>query len=66
MSHSLLLQRRFGAWFPTQLFAKGVAELMVTAEVIVVGDIPLLGSGKVEFARLKRLVEERLPVSSPA
>jgi hypothetical protein len=36
------------------------------SEVIVVGDIPLLGSGKLDFARAKPLVEERLAVSSAA
>jgi acyl-[acyl-carrier-protein]-phospholipid O-acyltransferase / long-chain-fatty-acid--[acyl-carrier-protein] ligase len=46
--------------------AKGVAELMVPSEVIVVGDIPLLGSGKLDFAGVKRLVEERLAVTSAA
>jgi hypothetical protein len=51
-----------------QAFAKsrGVAELMVPSEVMVARDIPLLGSGKLDFAGAKRLVEDRLAVSSAA
>ena len=42
-------------------FAKshGAADVMVPAEVRVVEDIPLLGSGKLDFAGVKRLVEEQ-------
>jgi len=51
-----------------QAFAKarGVAELMVPSEIMVVRDIPLLGSGKLDFAGAKRMVEDRLAVSPPA
>ena len=40
-------------------FAKshGAADVMVPAEVVVIPTIPLLGSGKLDFAGVKRLVE---------
>lgn len=42
-------------------FAKshGAADVMVPAEVVVIPTIPLLGSGKLDFAGVKRLVEAR-------
>ena len=42
-------------------FAKsqGAADVMVPAEVAVIPTIPLLGSGKLDFAGVKRLVEMR-------
>ena len=42
-------------------FAKshGAADVMVPAEVAVIATIPLLGSGKLDFAGVKRLVEAR-------
>ncbi|WP_332682006.1 acyl-[ACP]--phospholipid O-acyltransferase [Bosea sp. (in: a-proteobacteria)] len=39
--------------------AKGAAELMVPAEVMVVPAVPVLGSGKLDFAGVTRLVQER-------
>ena len=64
----LVTQKADAARAAFQAFAKakGVAELMVPSEVIVAGDIPLLGSGKLDFAGVKRLVEERLAVNSAA
>ena len=45
-----------------QAFAKarGVAELMVPSDVLVVDQVPLLGSGKLDFSGVTRLVKERL------
>jgi acyl-[acyl-carrier-protein]-phospholipid O-acyltransferase / long-chain-fatty-acid--[acyl-carrier-protein] ligase len=65
---ALVTQRADASRATFQAFAKakGVAELMVPADVIVVGDIPLLGSGKIDFAGVKGLVEKHLPVSSAA
>ena len=39
--------------------AKGASELMVPAEVMVVPAVPVLGSGKLDFAGVTRLVKER-------
>lgn len=39
--------------------SRGASELMVPAEVLVEPEIPLLGSGKLDFAGVARLVEER-------
>ena len=39
--------------------SKGASDLMVPAEVQTISAIPLLGSGKVDFAGVKHLVEER-------
>ena len=38
---------------------KGAPELMVPAEVTTLPTIPLLGSGKLDYAGVKHLVEER-------
>ena len=45
-----------------QSYAKenGIAELSIPREVIVVKEIPLLGTGKVDFAGVKKVVEESL------
>jgi acyl-[acyl-carrier-protein]-phospholipid O-acyltransferase/long-chain-fatty-acid--[acyl-carrier-protein] ligase len=45
-----------------QAFAKskGASELMVPAEVVVVPAVPMLGSGKLDFAGVTRLVRERM------
>jgi acyl-[acyl-carrier-protein]-phospholipid O-acyltransferase / long-chain-fatty-acid--[acyl-carrier-protein] ligase len=37
--------------------ARGAAELMVPAEVRVVRAVPLLGSGKTDFAAVRRMAE---------
>ena len=39
---------------------KGAAELMIPAEVLVVDAVPLLGSGKLDFSGVTRLVRETL------
>ena len=39
--------------------SKGASDLTVPAEVTTLPVIPLLGSGKLDFAGVKRLVEER-------
>ena len=46
--------------------AKGASELMVPAEVMVVPAVPVLGSGKLDFAGIARLVRERAGPSDPA
>ena len=38
---------------------KGASELMVPAEIVTVGAVPLLGSGKLDFAAVTRLARER-------
>jgi acyl-[acyl-carrier-protein]-phospholipid O-acyltransferase / long-chain-fatty-acid--[acyl-carrier-protein] ligase len=43
---------------------RGASEMMVPAEIAVVDKVPLLGSGKIDFAAVSRLVRER--VASPA
>ena len=40
--------------------AKGASELMVPAKVMVVPQVPLLGSGKPDFAGTQKLVQEKL------
>ena len=42
-------------------FAKshGASDIMVPAEIVTSAEVPLLGSGKVDFAGVKALVEER-------
>ena len=39
--------------------SKGASDVMIPAEVATVPVVPLLGSGKLDFAAVKRLVEER-------
>lgn len=46
--------------------SKGAAELMVPAQVLVVPAVPVLGSGKLDFAGVGRLVRERLPATAAA
>lgn len=38
---------------------KGIAEIMIPAQVIVIDKIPLLGSGKTDFAAVNRLAKEK-------
>ena len=45
--------------FATYAKSHGAADVMVPAEVVHIPTIPLLGSGKLDFAGVKRLVEER-------
>jgi acyl-[acyl-carrier-protein]-phospholipid O-acyltransferase/long-chain-fatty-acid--[acyl-carrier-protein] ligase len=39
--------------------ARGVAEIQVPRDVMVVDKVPLLGAGKIDFPAVKRLVEAR-------
>ena len=45
-----------------QAFAKskGVAELMIPAEILVVGKLPVLGSGKIDYVGVTNLVHDTL------
>ena len=45
--------------FVAQARVKGMSELMIPAEVIVVERLPLLGSGKIDFAAVTTFVRER-------
>jgi acyl-[acyl-carrier-protein]-phospholipid O-acyltransferase/long-chain-fatty-acid--[acyl-carrier-protein] ligase len=47
------------AAFQAHAKSKGASELMVPAEVLVVPAVPVLGSGKLDFAGVTRLVRER-------
>ena len=42
---------------------RGATELMMPAEVLVVPALPLLGSGKTDFAGLEKLVKEKAAVA---
>ena len=54
--------------FATFARSKGASDLTVPAEVVCVSSIPLLGSGKVDFAGVKELAAEReaQAVAAPA
>ncbi len=39
--------------------ARGASELMVPAEVMIVDKLPLLGSGKIDFAGVATMVRDR-------
>ena len=54
------------AAFPTFAKSKGAADLMISTELVVTKEMPLLGSGRLDFAGVKRLVEEHMTVSSAA
>lgn len=64
----LVTQQQSATRAAFQSFAKskGAAELMVPAEVLVVPAVPVLGSGKLDFAGVGRLVRERLPATAAA
>jgi acyl-[acyl-carrier-protein]-phospholipid O-acyltransferase/long-chain-fatty-acid--[acyl-carrier-protein] ligase len=51
--------------FQKQVKAKGLSELNVPAEILVVDSIPLLGSGKPDYVTATKLVKEKL-ASRPA
>jgi len=57
----VLLTQGAGTRAELAAFAKnrGAAELMVPAEVLAVEKLPLLGSGKLDFAGVARMVRER-------
>ena len=57
----LVTERRDAARAALQAHAKarGVSELAVPAEVVVVDKVPVLGSGKLDFAGVAKLVQER-------
>ena len=65
----ILVTQKAGATraaFQAFVKAKGAADLMVPTEVLVVKDIPLLGSGKIDFAGVTRLARELAPMTSAA
>ena len=65
----ILVTQKVGATraaFQTFVKAKGAADLMVPAEVVVVKDIPLLGSGKLDFAGVTRLARELASMTNAA
>ena len=39
--------------------AKGAADLMIPADVMIVESVPLLGSGKLDLAAVTKMVRER-------
>lgn len=64
----LVTQRADASRAAFQNFAKskGVADLMIPASLVITKEMPLLGSGKLDFPGVKRLVEERMTVNSAA
>jgi acyl-[acyl-carrier-protein]-phospholipid O-acyltransferase/long-chain-fatty-acid--[acyl-carrier-protein] ligase len=57
----LLTQEEGASRAAFQRFAKtkGAADLMIPSEVLVVEALPLLGSGKLDFAGVTKLAESR-------
>ncbi len=57
----LVTQERNATRADFQIYAKskGASELSIPAEVVVVDQIPLLGSGKLDFAGVTKMVRER-------
>ncbi|WP_046862950.1 acyl-[ACP]--phospholipid O-acyltransferase [Microvirga massiliensis] len=53
------------AAFQTFAKGKGASDLMIPAELIVVDKVPVLGSGKIDFAGVTRLVRERATQAAP-
>ena len=45
--------------------AKGASELMIPAEVLVVEKVPVLGSGKLDYLGVGKLVQERATSPEP-
>ena len=64
----LVTQQKDATRAAFQAFAKGkgAADLMIPAEVMVVPAVPVLGSGKLDFAGISRLVKERAEAPAPA
>ena len=52
--------------FLTFTKSKGTMDLMVPAEVRVVDKVPVLGTGKIDFASVTRLVHKKLGVKVKA
>jgi acyl-[acyl-carrier-protein]-phospholipid O-acyltransferase/long-chain-fatty-acid--[acyl-carrier-protein] ligase len=46
--------------------ARGAAELMVPAEIMIVETLPRLGSGKIDYVVLDRLVRNRRRIATVA
>jgi acyl-[acyl-carrier-protein]-phospholipid O-acyltransferase/long-chain-fatty-acid--[acyl-carrier-protein] ligase len=57
----LVTQQKDATRADFQAFAKskGAADLMIPAEVVIVEAIPLLGSGKLDFAGVTKMVRDR-------
>ncbi|WP_199091904.1 acyl-[ACP]--phospholipid O-acyltransferase [Bosea sp. ASV33] len=64
----LVTQQKDATRAAFQAFAKGrgASDLMIPAEVVVVPAVPVLGSGKLDFAGIARLVKERTASPAPA
>ena len=64
----LVTQQKDATRAAFQAFAKskGASDLMIPAEVMVVPAVPVLGSGKLDFAGISRLVKERAQAPSTA
>jgi len=63
----LVTQQKDATRAAFQAFAKGrgASDLMIPAEVVVVPAVPVLGSGKLDFAGITRLVKERAAAPAP-
>ena len=63
----LVTERRDASRAAFQAFAKakGASELMVPAEVLVVDKVPVLGSGKLDYVGVAKLVRERAATAEP-
>ena len=46
--------------------SRGASEMMVPAEVLIVEKLPLLGSGKIDYAGLQKLVNEKVKLEGAA
>ncbi|HYW61105.1 MAG TPA: AMP-binding protein, partial [Xanthobacteraceae bacterium] len=46
--------------------SRGASEMMVPAEVLIVEKLPLLGSGKIDYVALQKLVNERVKLEGVA
>ncbi|MBI5013536.1 MAG: AMP-binding protein, partial [Methylocystis sp.] len=57
----LITQRKDAtrADFQAYAKAKGASDLMIPAEIMIVEQVPLLGSGKLDFAAVTKMVRER-------
>ena len=57
----LITQRKDATRADFQAYAKskGASDLMIPAEIMIVEQVPLLGSGKLDFAAVTKMVRER-------